>query len=595
MQNWSQLLSQTSLHSEILQGTPQSVLALYLHHLYSPPPPDPPQNPPPPPPSPASGSPPARSSPPPPPEHSSPIPPPPQSVSPPPPPPVPPPTPIYSPPLPDPPESRPQNPPPPSPSPASGSPPRQSSPPPPPEHSSPRPLPPKHSSRPPSPPKHSSPLPNYVNFSSPPPPLPLHVDPPSPPSSTLPSANPLKTTPTAKGESGIDTGGTVAIGIGITIFILSVIALVSSSTRLMGSSSSGSEPFYLPSEPPAGLGSFRLWFTYSDLERATDGFSEGNFLGEGSFGSVYRGCLQSGREVAVKKLKLSARQGDREFREEVDIIGRIHHRNLVSLLGYCVTDDRKLLVYDYLPNNTLYFHLHDQYIWATRVKIAAGTARGLAYLHEDCYPRIIHRDIKSSNILLDENFEARVSDFGLAKLALDARTHITTRVMGTFGYMDPEYAISGKLTDKSDVYSFGVVLLELITGRKSVDISLSLGDEGLVEWARPLLGHAFDRKEFEGLVDPRLQGNYVENEMLGMIEVAAACVRHLGVKRPRMVQIVRTFENFLESDLTNGMRLGESEILDSAQQSLEMQAFQRMQFGNQGSNTEYFSQTGYSY
>nr|GMD25498.1 proline-rich receptor-like protein kinase PERK9 [Ipomoea batatas] len=264
--------------------------------------------------------------------------------------------------------------------------------------------------------------------------------------------------------------------------------------------------------------------------------------------------------------------------------------------------------------------------WPTRVKIAIGAARGIAYLHEDCHPRIIHRDIKSSNILLDNNFEARVADFGLAKLALDANTHVTTRVMGTFGYMAPEYASSGKLTEKSDVFSFGVVLLELITGRKPVDTSQPLGEESLVEWARPLLSQALETEEFQHLTDPRLEKNYVDNEMFRMIEAAAACVRHSSTKRPRMgqvtiisyhqnislqpllavcvgslylrycckFQVVRAFDSMAMSDLTNGMRLGESEIFDSAEQSAEIRLFQRMAFGSGNYSTGFFSHSSWN-
>ncbi|CAN0916295.1 Proline-rich receptor-like protein kinase PERK8 [Linum grandiflorum] len=231
--------------------------------------------------------------------------------------------------------------------------------------------------------------------------------------------------------------------------------------------------------------------------------------------------------------------------------------------------------------------------WALRVRVAAGAARGLAYLHEDCHPRIIHRDIKSSNILLDNNFEAMVADFGLAKLALelDSNTHVSTRVMGTFGYMAPEYATSGKLTEKSDVYSFGVVLLELITGRKPVDPSQPLGDESLVEWARPLLTEALDNEDFELLSDPRLEKKYVAAEMFRMMEAAAACVRHSAAKRPRMSQVARALDSVNElSDLSNGMKPGQSEIYDSRQQSAQIRMFQRMAFGSQDYNSsEYFN------
>jgi serine/threonine protein kinase len=344
----------------------------------------------------------------------------------------------------------------------------------------------------------------------------------------------------------------------------------------------------------SGLGNSRTWFSYEELVNATNGFSDKNVLGEGGFGCVYKGNLPDGTEIAVKQLKIGSGQGEREFKAEVEIISRIHHRHLVSLVGYCISDHRRLLVYEYVPNNTLYFHLHGigrpVMDWALRVKVAVGAARGIAYLHEDCQPRIIHRDIKSSNILLDNNFEARVADFGLAKLALDANTHVTTRVMGTFGYMAPEYASSGKLTDKSDVYSFGVVLLELITGRKPVDTSQPLGDESLVEWARPLLNHAMDTQNFDELVDPRLETNYVDSEMFRMIEASAACIRHSAAKRPRMGQVLRAFDGMATSDLTNGMKVGESEIYNSAQQSEEINLFRRMAFGSQTFSTDFFSQ-----
>lgn len=350
---------------------------------------------------------------------------------------------------------------------------------------------------------------------------------------------------------------------------------------------------YSPSEP-GGVNNSRSWFTYEELVQATDGFSERNLLGEGGFGCVYKGILTDGREVAVKQLKIGGGQGEREFKAEVEIISRVHHRYLVSLVGYCISEHQRLLVYDYVPNDTLHHHLHGRgrsvMDWAVRVKVAAGAARGIAYLHEDCHPRIIHRDIKSSNILLDNNFEAKVADFGLAKLALDSNTHVTTRVMGTFGYMAPEYATSGKLTEKSDVYSFGVVLLELITGRKPVDDSQPIGDESLVEWARPLLAEAIERQNFDELADPRLEKTYVDHEMFRMIEAAAACVRHSAAKRPKMSQVVRALDSLDEySDLTNGMKPGQSEVFDSAQQSAHIRMFQRLAFGSQDYSSSFFN------
>nr|XP_043634142.1 proline-rich receptor-like protein kinase PERK8 [Erigeron canadensis] len=367
------------------------------------------------------------------------------------------------------------------------------------------------------------------------------------------------------------------------------------SAHPLAASPSLSNSIYSPEH--GGVGNSRAWFTYEELSDATNGFSGSNLLGEGGFGCVYKGMLEDGREVAVKQLKIGGGQGEREFRAEVEIISRVHHRHLVSLVGYCISDHQRLLVYQFVSNDTLHYHLHGEgrpvMDWPTRIKVAAGAARGLAYLHEDCHPRIIHRDIKSSNILLDENFDAQVADFGLAKLAMDTNTHITTRVMGTFGYMAPEYASSGKLTEKSDVFSFGVVVLELITGRKPVDGSQPLGDESLVEWARPLLNKALENEDFDELVDPRLGKNYVQVEMFRMIEAAAACIRHLAPKRPRMSQVVRALDSIVEftTDLSNGMKPGQSEIFDSREQSAQIKLFQRMAFGSQDYSSEFYNNT----
>ncbi|CAM0879315.1 unnamed protein product [Alopecurus aequalis] len=332
------------------------------------------------------------------------------------------------------------------------------------------------------------------------------------------------------------------------------------------------------------------FFTYEEMHNITNGFSAQNLLGEGGFGSVYKGCLPEGREVAIKKLKDGSGQGEREFQAEVEIISRVHHRHLVSLVGYCISGDQRLLVYDFVPNDTLHYHLHGRGVpvldWSARVKISAGSARGIAYLHEDCHPRIIHRDIKSSNILVDNNFEAQVADFGLARLAMDFATHVTTRVMGTFGYMAPEYASSGKLTEKSDVFSFGVVLLELITGRKPVDASNPLGDESLVEWARPLLTQALETGNVGGLLDPRLENNFNEVEMFRMIEAAAACIRHSASRRPRMSQVVRALESLPDVDLNNGIQPGKSEMFN-APNTAEIRLFQRMAFGSQDYTTDF--------
>lgn len=326
-------------------------------------------------------------------------------------------------------------------------------------------------------------------------------------------------------------------------------------------------------------------FSYEELMEITNGFSSQNVLGEGGFGCVYKGLLPDGKEVAVKQLKAGSGQGEREFKAEVEIISRVHHRYLVSLVGYCISEHQRLLIYEYVPNKTLEHHLHGNGMpvleWTKRLKIALGAAKGLAYLHEDCHPKIIHRDIKSANILLDDAFEAQVADFGLAKPSNDTRTHVSTRVMGTFGYMAPEYASSGKLTDRSDVFSFGVVLLELVTGRKPVDPSQPLGDESLVEWARPLLIRALETGDLSELVDPRLEKHYVESEMIRMVEAAAACVRHSAPKRPRMAQVARALDCEGEmSDLSNGVKYGQSTIYDSGQYNQDIMKFRRMALGD---------------
>nr|CAB3501490.1 unnamed protein product [Digitaria exilis] len=338
-----------------------------------------------------------------------------------------------------------------------------------------------------------------------------------------------------------------------------------------GDTSGSHGPGQNPSPGMPSLGFSKSSFTYEELASATGGFASANVLGQGGFGYVYRGVLPgSGKEVAVKQLKAGSGQGEREFQAEVEIISRVHHRHLVTLVGYCISgSSQRLLVYEFVPNNTLEHHLHGKGVpvmnWPTRLAIALGSAKGLAYLHEDCHPRIIHRDIKAANILLDENFEAKVADFGLAKLTTDTNTHVSTRVMGTFGYLAPEYASSGKLTDKSDVFSFGVMLLELITGKRPVDPSNYMEDS-LVDWvsylaslstggcklsharsspvrdgdaqARPLLARALSEEgNFDELLDPRLENRVDRLELERMCASAAAAVRHSAKRRPKMKQV----------------------------------------------------------
>ncbi|KAE9464520.1 hypothetical protein C3L33_03636, partial [Rhododendron williamsianum] len=313
-----------------------------------------------------------------------------------------------------------------------------------------------------------------------------------------------------------------------------------SSSGDYGSNQTGGENPLTPPSPGMALGFSKSTFTYEELAMATDSFSKANLLGQGGFGYVHKGILPSGKEVAVKQLKAGSGQGEREFQAEVEIISRVHHRHLVTLVGYCITGSQRMLVYEFVPNNTLAFHLHGRgrpnMDWPTRLKIALGAAKGLAYLHEDCKFCLC--------LFLFLGVEARGNscslayDFGLAKFSPDADTHISTRVMGTFGYLAPEYASSGKLTDKSDVFSFGVMLLELITGRRPVDYSQSSTEDSLVDWARPLLTRALEAGNFDDLVDHRLQKDYNHDEMVRMVSCADSCVSHSARYRPRMSQVI---------------------------------------------------------
>ncbi|XXG79296.1 hypothetical protein AAC387_Pa09g0397 [Persea americana] len=284
-------------------------------------------------------------------------------------------------------------------------------------------------------------------------------------------------------------------------------------------------------------------FSFKELAAATKNFSQECLLGEGGFGRVYKGRLESiGQVVAVKQLDRNGLQGNREFLVEVLMLSLLHHPNLVNLIGYCADGDQRLLVYEFMPLGSLEDHLHDippdkkPLGWSTRMKIAAGAAKGLEYLHDKANPPVIYRDLKSSNILLGEAFFPKLSDFGLAKLGpVGDKTHVSTRVMGTYGYCAPEYAMTGQLTLKSDIYSFGVVFLELITGRKAIDNTRPAGEQNLVAWARPLFR---DRKKFPKMADPLLQGCYPMRGLYQALAVAAMCLQEQAATRPLIGDVV---------------------------------------------------------
>ncbi|XP_038985230.1 inactive protein kinase SELMODRAFT_444075-like isoform X2 [Phoenix dactylifera] len=284
-------------------------------------------------------------------------------------------------------------------------------------------------------------------------------------------------------------------------------------------------------------------FSYAELELATGGFSRANFLAEGGFGFVYRGMLPDGQAIAVKQHKMASSQGDLEFCSEVEVLSCAQHRNVVMLIGFCVEDKRRLLVYEYICNGSLDSHLYGcnekPLEWSARQTIAVGAARGLRYLHEECRVGcIVHRDMRSNNILVTHDFEPMVGDFGLARWQPDVDHGLETRAIGTFGYLAPEYAETGQITEKADVYSFGVVLMELISGRKAVDISRPRDQRCLAEWARPLL----DECAIDELVDPRLGNCYSEYEVCCMLYAASLCIRREPHARPRMSQVLHILE-----------------------------------------------------
>ncbi|XP_022845275.1 serine/threonine-protein kinase RIPK-like, partial [Olea europaea var. sylvestris] len=257
-------------------------------------------------------------------------------------------------------------------------------------------------------------------------------------------------------------------------------------------------------------------FTLQELKVITQNFSSSNFLGEGGFGPVHKGFIDDklrpglkAQPVAVKLLDLDGTQGHREWLTEVIFLGQLRHPNLVKLIGYCCEEQHRLLVYEYMPRGSLENQLFRRYSvslpWLTRIKIALEAAKGLAFLHEAEKP-VIYRDFKASNILLDSDYTAKLSDFGLAKDGPEGdETHVSTRVMGTQGYAAPEYIMTGHLTAASDVYSFGVLLLELLTGRKSVDKTRSHREQNLADWARPMLKN---HRKLSRIMDPRLEGQY---------------------------------------------------------------------------------------
>ncbi|XP_064939587.1 brassinosteroid LRR receptor kinase BRL1-like [Musa acuminata AAA Group] len=383
-------------------------------------------------------------------------------------------------------------------------------------------------------------------------------------------------------------GGSILIGVLLSVLI--VLSLILALYKMKKhQKNDDSRVGYVESLPTSGTASWKLSgvleplsinvaifekplrkLTFAHLLEATNGFSADSLIGSGGFGEVYKARLNDGCTVAIKKLIHVTGQGDREFTAEMETIGKIKHRNLVPLLGYCKIGEERLLVYEYMKFGSLDMVLHDKskggatkLDWSARKKIAIGSARGLAFLHHSCIPHIIHRDMKSSNVLLDENLEARVSDFGMARLMNALDTHLSVSTLaGTPGYVPPEYYQSFRCTTKGDVYSYGVVLLELLSGKKPIDPS-EFGDNNLVGWAKQLV----KENRCSEIFDPDLMGmKSGEAELYQYLKIACECLDDRPLHRPTMIQVMAMFKDLqvdTDSDFLDGFSIGLTIIKNS--------------------------------
>ncbi|KAG8390862.1 hypothetical protein BUALT_Bualt01G0127800 [Buddleja alternifolia] len=301
-------------------------------------------------------------------------------------------------------------------------------------------------------------------------------------------------------------------------------------------------------------------FGFNDLRIATRNFRPDSVLGEGGFGCVFKGWIDehtfkaakpgTGTVIAVKRLNQEGLQGHKEWLAEINYLGQLYHPNLVKLIGYCLEDEHRLLVYEFMPRGSLENHLfrRTSYFqplsWNVRMKVALGAAKGLAYLHGP-EAKVIYRDFKSSNILLDSNYNAKLSDFGLAKDGpMDGKSHVSTRIMGTYGYAAPEYMATGHLTTRSDVYSFGVVLLEMMTGRRVMDKNRPNGEQNLIEWARPYLA---SKRRVLHVMDARIGGQYSPSGALRAATLAIKCLAIEPKYRPTMDEVVKALEQLQDT------------------------------------------------
>uniref|UniRef100_A0A0E0B0Y3 non-specific serine/threonine protein kinase n=1 Tax=Oryza glumipatula TaxID=40148 RepID=A0A0E0B0Y3_9ORYZ len=387
-------------------------------------------------------------------------------------------------------------------------------------------------------------------------------------------------------------GASILVGVALSVLIL-LLLLVTLCKLRMNQKTEEVRTGYVESLPTSGTSSWKLSgvceplsinvatfekplrkLTFAHLLEATNGFSAETLIGSGGFGEVYKAKLKDGSVVAIKKLIHFTGQGDREFTAEMETIGKIKHRNLVPLLGYCKIGDERLLVYEYMKHGSLDVVLHDKakasvkLDWSARKKIAIGSARGLAFLHHSCIPHIIHRDMKSSNVLLDNNLDARVSDFGMARLMNALDTHLSVSTLaGTPGYVPPEYYQSFRCTTKGDVYSYGVVLLELLSGKKPIDPT-EFGDNNLVGWVKQMVKENRSSEIFDPTLTDRKSG---EAELYQYLKIACECLDDRPNRRPTMIQVMAMFKELQldsDSDILDGFSINSSTIDESGEKSM---------------------------
>ncbi|KAG2592523.1 hypothetical protein PVAP13_5NG557500 [Panicum virgatum] len=369
------------------------------------------------------------------------------------------------------------------------------------------------------------------------------------------------------GKSKISTGAVagIAVACGLVLTALTSWAIFSFLQKRRTAELSGqTNPFASWGTAQKGSGGApqlkgaRL-FSFDELKTCTNNFAENNEIGSGGYGKVYKGILADGTSVAIKRAEYGSKQGALEFKNEIELLSRVHHKNLVSLIGFCYEKGEQMLVYEYVSNGTLRQNLQARGIyldWKKRLRIALGSARGLAYLHDLANPPIIHRDVKSTNILLDDNFKAKVADFGLSKLVADTeKGHVSTQVKGTLGYLDPEYYMTQQLSEKSDVYSFGVVMLEILSGR----LPISKGRYIVREFRMAIDPNDQDYYGLQGMVDPAIHDAAHTTGFRRFVQLAMECVDESASSRPTMNSVVKKIEAMLHDE---GLSSGSSSTVE---------------------------------